>query len=194
MLKKSFMVLALAKIMTVMMLTGCSGEQTAEAGYFEQLADTVNQSVEAQQEATQLIVAALDESKLLEAEKIGEISDAVAKVDKYVDIAQRAATEAAKVYEEKRAEDPTGAIVEAFRKANAISTPVNPYAPMIDAGLVLATAIGAVIAGVKQKQLTTATKKYQAHKTGVESYIRSGSDQGGKLYDAIGEKRAGLGI
>lgn len=192
--KKSFMVLALAKIMTVMMLAGCSGEQAAQQGYFEQLADTVNESVEAQQAATQLIVAALDESKLLEGEKVEEISAAVEKIDKYVDIAQRAAAEAAKVYEEKRAEDPTGAIVEAIWTANAISAPVNPYAPMIDAGLVLATAIGAVIAGVKQRQLTATTKKYQAHKSGVESFARSGGDQGGKLYAAIGEKRAAAGI
>ena len=87
------------------------------------------------------------------------------------------------------------AAIESARAANAVSAPVNPYAPVIEGVLGLA-AIVAGGYGLKQhKDKTLVAKKYTAHKRGVEALMRDSKAEDAKIiYDAIGEERKKVGL
>ncbi len=161
----------------VCLVAGCN--QLEERGAYRSLAETVNRSVEAQQSATHEILAAMKDNENLPVEAIEGLERKVDAMNKYVDVAQTAATEAARVYEEKREEDPIAAAVEALRKANEISAPVNPYAPLIEGGLAIATAVAGLFGANQFKKRRTAETAMKETVKGVENFIQI--DTGGEL-------------
>lgn len=180
-------------VVVLLAVSGCGSMQ--QAGYFERLTQAVNSSVDAQQTATQQIVEAIKESEALPAATLANIEAKIETANEYVDIAQIAAAEAAKVYEEKRAEDPVGATIEAMRKANVVSAPVNPYAPLIEGGLAIAAIVAGGYGAIKRKELSTISKKYDAHKQGTEAVMRSSDPaKAQQLYDEIGKARKELKV
>lgn len=181
--------------LVLVFLTGCTALQQDDTGYYERLTTAINSSIDAQQQATGKIIESLRESNTISAEKLGKIEAQIVKADEYVDVAQLAAAEAAKVYEEKQGEDKTIALIEAARRANEVSAPVNPYAPLIEGGLAIATALAGGYGILKKKEATTVGKKYDAHKKAAEKLMREGStDEAKKIYDTIGAERAKVAI
>ena len=181
-------------------LIGCEPPQ--EAGYYERLTKAVNTSIDAQQESSRAIVGAIEESQLISAEKLTELEGGLDKVDKYIDVAQAAAKEAARVYEEKRAEDGVLATIEAVRAANLATTPINPYAGIIEAMLGTAAVLATAYGVKKRSELGQAVndkvivdKKLKAHERGTEAFMRE-SDSGvaQELFDIIGTEREKLGV
>ncbi len=71
--------------------------------------------------------------------------------------------------------------------ANNASAPINPYYPIIAAGLSM---VGLIKRDLDARK---AGKKYKAHKQGAEKFMRT-ADNPEKLYEAIGEARARNGI
>ncbi len=180
-------------LILVVLLLGAAGcQQEQAAGFYKTLTETINTSVNAQQEATHKIIAAIDESKIAD---MTEVREYTGKLDEYIDLAQIAATEAAKVYEEQQAEDKIAAAIEAARKANIITSPLNPYAPVIEAVLGIAAIVTGTIAYKKNKALSTVSTKYEAHKRGVEATMRSATPEDAReLYYTIGAERNKLSI
>lgn len=186
-------IVSVVVMLMLCLIAGCNS--AAEQGYYEKMTDVLNESVDAQQVATKEIVLAISESNLVDAEKLEKLEGVVSKVDEYVDTAQSAVAEAARVWEEKRAENQIVATIEAVRAANAASSTVNPYAPIIDGVLGLAVVIAGGYGIKKSKDLSTTAKKYEAHKRGTEAVMRASTDENAeKLYNAIGGERKKLGI
>ena len=81
------------------------------------------------------------------------------------------------------------------RKANAASSPLNPYAGLIEIGLGLVTVIASGGYAIKSRQFVKADKKYTAHKRVLEAKMRelpqSASDG---LYAEVGKERKKLGL
>lgn len=85
---------------------------------------------------------------------------------------------------------------------NAASTPFNPYAIPIGAGLTALSAILGAFARKKSIEADTYAKKYKAHKQGVELTMKecSASDISrvrlieSNLYENIGEARKNNGV
>jgi len=184
-------------LIAIMLTIGGCIEQT-EQNHYERLTEAVNAGIGVQQESTHKIIETLRESNTISEEKLSKIETQVDKADEYVEIAKTAAMEAAKIYDERQSEDKTIAFIEAAREANRISTPVNPYAPLIDAGLGIAAAIAGGYGLIKRKEtnttneeLTTVNQKYDAHKKAVETLmIESTPEAAKKIYDLVGAERA----
>lgn len=93
-------------------------------------------------------------------------------------------------------------LLEAAQAGNAASAPFNPYAPVIQAGLVLATALAAAFAKKKANEANLSAAKYKAHKLGVEKTMKEVSASTSatvkqveaKLYENIGAARAAIGV
>ena len=188
---KKWKVVVVAVILAI--LAGC--QSAPEAGYYEKLTAVVNESVDAQQESTREIVEAIKVSALVDEDSLAKIENQLDKVDVYVDTAQEAAKEAARVYEEKRSESKIIAAIEGARAANVVSTPVNPYAPLIEAVLGVAAVVAGGFAYKKQKDLTLVGKKYKAHKRGVERILcEDDVVKADVIYEVISEERKKLGI
>lgn len=164
------------KVMVIfVMLVGllCCGCQQ-DAGYYAGLTATVNTAIDAQQEATDEILDALSGTIDTVA-----LKGQVAVLSEYVDLAQSAAVEAAQVYEDKLDEGKELAIIEAVRRANLISAPLNPYALAIEGVLVIAAAVF----GVK---LSKRNKKYKALSQGVKNFkANAGATEATNLHNTI---------
>ena len=182
-------------VVLLAMVSGCLDLDNIEQGYFEKLTKAINVGVAAQQASNQQVIEAVRASGVVSQDKLDEIKEKVGTLDEYVDIAQAAAVEAAIVYEQKRAEDPVMAIIDAVKKANEVSAGINPYSPLIDIGLGMATALAVAYASMKKKQLTTVSTKYKIHKEVVNQIIvDSEPEKAQKLYDKIGIKREAAGL
>ena len=182
-------------IVALSLCSGCLDLDNIEQGYFEKLTQAVNVGIDAQQTSNRAVIDAVRASGTVSHGKLDEITEKVVKIDEYVDIAQAAATEAAIAYEEKRAEDPVMAIIEAATKANEISAGINPYSSLIDIGLAMAAALAVAYAGMKNKQLSKVSKKYKIHKEVVNQIIvDSEPEKAQELYDKIGIKREEAGL
>ena len=80
--------------------------------------------------------------------------------------------------------------IELIRAGNAASAPINPYAGPIEVGLGLLTAVAGIFAAKKSKDAKVATKKYTAHKIGVEkTMIDADPVIKRAMYENIGEAR-----
>ena len=163
------------------LLAGC---QIEDEGYYTQLTDTVNHGIDAQQEATVMILEAVKDTDLTE--KTEEI---FAKVD----ILQDAAIESAKAYDEKVSEDQFQAILDAAIAGNAASTPLNPYAAPVASVLAI---ISAGYGAMKQHEAKNIGKKYKSHKQGVEEFNRASNnpDAAKEIYDNISDARKVNGV
>ena len=140
-------------------------------------------------------------------EQYGIVNDAlVTKIAKANEEIDRVQPQVAAVVEAVKTADVSGDDLEAFlkiaRAANAASTPFNPYSPLIEGGLGLATILLAYFARRKSQEAAANDLKYQAHKQGVEKtmkYISASPSVDVKgieteLYDNIGKARVALGV
>ena len=181
----------------LVLIAGCTVPE--ETAYYETLTETVNAGIDAQQVSTDEIIAAVEESKLVSAEKLEKVKAVVTAVNDKTDVLQSAALEAAKVYDEKAGADPVGAAIEALQTANDASAPINPYAGLIGAVLGLA---GAVYGVKKRADLKIADEvgaelgaKYTAHKRAAAKIMREGTvEEADKMYETIGTERKALGL
>lgn len=85
--------------------------------------------------------------------------------------------------------------LNAMQAANVASAPFNPYAIPIAGILGTLAAIISAYAASQRKQKVTATKKYTAHKRGVEASMRESDPRNADmLYEKIETERNRLGI
>jgi hypothetical protein len=138
-------------VLIVLLLCGCQNE-----GYYTQLTDTVNQSIDAQQNATKLIIEAVEGN-----------TEEVDGVFEKIDILQEAAKEAAKEYDARQ--DDVQGIIDAAIAANTASAPINPYAPIIASVL---AALGGGYGAFRHNSERKTAAKYKSHKQGVEKFNR----------------------
>ena len=98
--------------------------------------------------------------------------------------------------------DATQDFISQLQAANAASGGMNPYAVPVGAGL---TVLSMILGGLAKRNAgiaATVTKKYQAHKQGVEKTFKEVSSSSvaavveveGRLYSNIGDARARLGV
>lgn len=193
-----------------LLVAGCPDPaQQARDNAYVRLVGVVNEQIDGQQEGFGKVIEAVSETGLVTEEKFNELKDFKEKGDNIVDVAQVAATEAARVYEEKQAEGQVLAALEALKAGNAASAPVNPYAPLIDGGLAVAIAIAGGYGALKRKQnnvtevklrekeeaFNLVSSKYNAHKKGVAKLMRDRPGrEAEKIYNIIGEARKAEGI
>ncbi|MHC4122899.1 MAG: hypothetical protein ACYSSI_04935 [Planctomycetota bacterium] len=189
-------ILCLVVLAGLLFAGGCDpAAQKAEQGFYENLTEAVNSGIDAQQKATSDIIVALKDSQALPQEKLTKIEAKINEVDSVIDVVQTAAEEAARVYEEKRQEDKVLAAIEALQAGNTASAPINPYSPLISAILGVAAAAAGGYSQIKRKELSTVSKKYEAHKRGAEAIMReSSAEDARKIYDTIGQEREKLGL
>jgi hypothetical protein len=109
------------------------------------------------------------------------------EINSKVDVVQDAAVKSVAAYEDVAKKDEVLGWINAVTVANADSSPINPYAPLI-AG-VLAVVGGGYTALKKSKEADVAKKKYQAHKSGVESFNLKHPTTAAEMYNTIGEAR-----
>ena len=171
-------------LLAILLLAGC---QPAPPGYYEQLTEAVNLSIDSNQEATAKVLEAVKKAEVIPEAKLDSIAEAVTLATDAIDLIQTASIEAAKVYDEKAREDKIGALIDAAIVANSASAPLNPYAGPI--GGVLAV-VASGYAAVTKKSKNVVDKKYKAHKQGVEEVMRNADPRvADDIYNAIGKAR-----
>ena len=182
-------------VASIILFAGCDQARQQQPGQYEKLAAVINELVDGQQKSNADILVALKESDLIADAKMEKLETKVASTDEIVDVAQIAAAEAARVYDEKASEGKIIAAIEAARAANTASAAVNPYAPLIDAGLGIAAIIAGAYGYKEHKEKVKTGKKYTAHKRAAEKLMRETSiADATKIYDAIGAERKKIGI
>lgn len=170
-----------------------SGCASTPPGYYAELANSIKAGTEAQMEGLNGMMEIVRESKIVSEENMDRLETKTGKVFEAVSIIQTAAVDAGTAYDEKAQEDPVGGAIAA---ANVVASLFGPEAALIVGGI--ATAYGAF----KRKDAIKATAKteaveakYEAHKIGVNAFMReSDSKAGDALYAKIGDARKMKGV
>jgi len=85
--------------------------------------------------------------------------------------------------------------ISKLRAVNASVASVNPYAPLIEVGLGLATLLAGGSWLVKRNELAVKDIKYNAHKVVLEAVMRRATgEKADEIYDKVGKERLKLGL
>jgi len=187
-------------LVAALMLGGCLEDFTPD-----QLQELAAQNEVLQKQVDEMQADAVEiAAEIQAAEIVDDVAVAkLAKINKEIDRLQAQIKVYAKALEGvPLTGDAAQDFISQLQAANTASAPVNPYMVPIGAGL---SVLSMVLAWLAQRNGAEASKqklKYQAHKQGVERTIKempaSANEElnqlGAKLYRAIGDARAVLGV
>jgi hypothetical protein len=174
------------QVLLMLLVIALSGCATAPPGYYEQLTKAVNLSIDSNQEATALVIEAVEKAEAIPEAKLDSIAEAVTLATDAIDLIQVAALESAKAYDAKaQTGDKVGGVLRAAEIVASIFSP--EVALLIAAG-------GVGYGKYKQSKLAVIGPKYKAIKQGVDAVKLQDPKVASDLYDEIGKARARNGV
>jgi len=151
---------------------------------------TLNTKLDTYQNAQNEILNTLQGHQIIDSNTVANINKISSEIDRVQTHVSGIATA---IQQTPLSGDTAADWLAVLQTVNTASTPFNPYAVPISAGLALA---GVIFGFIERSVAKKNGLKYQAHKQAVEKTVVNSTDKhiAAELYNNIGEARANLGV